>query len=402
MDFEDQFAQALREAGQTYEIETPPLYARGLRRGRTLRVRRVAAAVLGSATALALVATGTALSVGALDGSGTRPTAIGGTPSVSSGPSVSGAQILDLLTGLLPAGKVSQEQANGAGAGRPVLAPASAQLVYDDGHGAAQLQLAVIPVNDKNALGTSTCPSGSETEPAGVTCKQVTLADGSTVAVQTEPLGKVRLWTATLVTRSGDRVWLDETNSELPDGPVTRAAPPLSAAQLSAVVEDSGWNQVFTAVRYSLSHPDGQPSQAQVIAAAGRARPAGVTFGANVAENQEGSAAFSLGNGWGRLSLNVQYWPAQARSEITGEDFASATRLPDGTLMATEQQTQSVGVPASRAVMWRVKVLRPDGTMVEVTENSMGLPGSSKVTVSMTMAQLKAFAMNSAWTQRSS
>jgi hypothetical protein len=401
MDFEEQFGRALREAGQSYTLDAQPLLARSLRRGLALRARRLTYAVLGSATALALVVTGTALT--SAPSTADRPAASG---VAGTRISVSGARIVSLLEGMLPPGTTSGAWGIGSGGGRPYLEVPSAQLVYDDGHGAGHLELGFARMNNSDVLAWSTCPA--KTPPMMISCHQTKLKNGSIVAVEKSTFGgSVLLWTATLVTRGGDRVWLDETNSATgdPSSPVTRAEPPLSSEQLSAIVENSAWSPVFAAVR--AARPDGQPSQAQVIAIARRLQPPGVRFGGNDAMNQEGNAAFMVTRSGGAgadprssqsLSLSVQHWPADARAEVRVRDFASATALPDGTLMVIRQNIQ----PPQRGVTsgtWAVVVLRPDGTVVRLLLDGTPATGTAASTPAIPLDELKSMAMSPLWTR---
>jgi hypothetical protein len=414
MDFEEQLGNALRDAGGHYDLTPDRLLDRGLSRGRTLRRRRRAYRIGGAALALALVGTGTAFSVGALSG-GSHQAA-----DTTKGAGFSGQQILSLLTGMLPPGTVTQEQANGAGGGRPYLSPPSARFVYDDGRGGAQFQFGSAPVNDKDVLASgASCPT--KKEPTVVSCKQTTLHDGSTVAFaetdfnQRTGLAAALQWTATIVTPKGDRIWLDEYNS--PTGSFThgtRLAPPLDGAQLSALVTSPSWKPLFAALY--AAKPDHQPTQAQVIATARQLLPAGVTFVRNDAENQEGSADIDITGGGSApskgsgvrtaaqddIDITVQRWPGEARSEIAGEGYGKAVKLADGTLLLTDSDlNDSTGKKVTEftawTANWRVYALRPDGTSVQLMEtlNTFGKNKPGKPV--MSVAQLKAMALSPGW-----
>ena len=285
----------------------------------------------------------------------------------------------------------------GAGGGRPYTQPASAQVVYDDGHGAAHLALS-ITLGDGDSQPGSSCPLK---RPASLlSCKESKLANGSTVMVAESALGSARhlRWTATLTTRNYDQIIFDEVNStsEAQSSPVTRATPPLSAAQLSAIVSDSAWSQVLAGLR--PTRPDGQPSQAQVIALAKQLQPTGFRFGSNTAENNEGEAEFPVtkdgedGNSGTQLMVEVQHWPAGTYDEVRAQDFASATRLSDGTLLLVAH------LPTSPVPLLQVSVLRPDGTVVRLAEPALGR-GKDESSLVLPLAQLKAMAQNPLWTR---
>ncbi|MFC1404163.1 MULTISPECIES: hypothetical protein [Streptacidiphilus] len=386
MDFEDRFGRALREAGQQYAIgAAEPLLERSLRRGRTLRGRRIAYAVVGSATAVAVAVAGTALSSPA-PSAVTRPTVVS--------PSVSGAQIVSLLESMLPPGKVTATRGTGVGGGRPASVTPTADLVFNDGHGAAWLAITFSRAS-KSKL--PTCSTGAKSATV-LSCSESVLPNGSTVMALKENFGgSVLLWSVWLVTRNGDRAGIQETNSATgnPSSKVSRAAPPLSTAQLSAIVADSAWSPVFTALRAPAGSA-GQPTQAQVTAIARQLQPAGTEF---VAQN--GATTFLVSrNGvvsndmiGTRLSIAVQRWPAQARSEIRPDAFASATRLPDGTLMTTDQSA-----PTSSIRVWRISVLKPDGTLVELNEQATSRVGTT-VHPALSMDELKTIALSPLWSR---
>lgn len=393
MDFESQFGKTLVKAGQSNDIEIQPLIDRGLRRGRTLRGRRIIGTAVGSAAVVALIATGTVQ----LTGLSRTPRPVAAPTATSPAkPSISGSQILGLLKGMLPPGPTTQLQGTGAGGGRPYDAPPRAQLVYNDGHGAALIQLSSAQTDDSDVIGGGTaCPVGKD--PYVANCRQTTLGNGSKVTVEDETFGKSDLVrTATLVTRAGDQIWLQEYNSTTgqPSAPITRAAPPLSYAQLSAIVENSAWSQLFAAERAAL--PDGQPTQAQVIATARKLQPSSVTFGGNDAMNQEGSVGFPITKGitetQSSLQIRVQYWPLHS-GDVPGpqDPSLSSTTLPDGTRIFTDQR------PGNPMTVWDVQVVRPDGTDISLSEQCMHMPYTADQTPALSMAQLQAIALSPAW-----
>ncbi|MEZ0092358.1 hypothetical protein [Streptacidiphilus sp. EB129] len=391
-DFEDKIGDAFRRAGQGYDIEPQSLLDRGLRRGHALRRRRVAYTVVSGVTALALIGGGSALFAGGTDGPKQVTVVAGGATGFS------GQQILDLLKRTLPPGQISGAWATGVGGGRPALV-AQAHLIFDDGHGAGSLDLGSAALNDGNVMAPTTCTPGSP--PKGGTCDQTTRADGSTVAIEKISYGGSAgkpaslQWNVSLVTRKGEHLWLTEDNSTTggPGAETTRSTPPLSAAQLTALVSDPDWSRLFAAMR--TAQPDHQPSQAQVLATLRQVLPAGVHAGDNNAMDQEGSAAVPVNAmGTDQLSVQVQRWPGEARSEIAAESFQGANRLPDGTLMAVRQQGSQASV-----AMWDVRVLRPDGTMVWLMEQQMDLGRPNPAGPTLSLDQLKAMAMSPKWTR---
>ena len=385
MDFEEQFSQALRNAGKKYDIEAQPLLALGIRRGRVLRGRRIAGNAAGGVLAVALIAAGTAaLASGPPDGA--RPVA----DVTWSKNSISGAQVADLLESMLPAGRTTQARGVGVGGGRPTTTGLYAQVIFDDGHGAAQVQIQVVPAGSEAGLGT-TCPKDLA---PGVTCQQTELPNGSRVEFAKSPFGgKDLLWRTILETRSGDLVSLSESNTLTagqPSSPITRATPPLSFAQMSDIVENGIWSRALAVVHAAKSY--GQPSSAQILAIAKQLQPAGVRFGGTPSAGQEGQAVVSVGPRTS-LTIEVQHWPGQSRSEVTAPEFASAAKLPDGTLITTNEINDSGPI---NMLFWRVDVLRPDGTLVGLILQSNS-QGTGPAHAELSMAQLKAIAMSPKW-----
>ncbi|MFJ8043949.1 hypothetical protein ACIRBX_25955 [Kitasatospora sp. NPDC096147] len=234
-EFDARFAEAMTEAGQAYRIEPTALVDTAWARGRAIRRRRRASVVVAGVAAVALVGVGGTAVVGAFDGA--RP--VGAAHGAAA--QVSGPEFQAMLTELLPQGTVEVGQAQGTEAD-----PAQLRLTVDDGHGAAQF-LFWITRGGKGAqgcpayLGEDTCTE-TETEAGQVVVYQAGARSG-------EPAGS-KTWSAVLYTKDGYQLMLQEWNRKpLEQGtPITRADPPLTAAQLTAVVTDPRWKRVEAAL----------------------------------------------------------------------------------------------------------------------------------------------------------
>ncbi|MCX5212198.1 hypothetical protein OG689_23435 [Kitasatospora sp. NBC_00240] len=245
--FELDFTRALSRAGEDYAVRAEPLIAGAQVRGRRLRRRRTAS-VAASIAALAVIGAGGVFVAG--------PGVGGAGPATA--PPVSAEEFTALLTGSLPAGTVQVAQAQGTQDGT-----AQVRLILDDGGGAAQVIFWVTRAPDAGP--GPECPTPLV---AGDECAVETLPDGSSVALYKsgtradEPAG-ARTWSALLYTADGFRMQLQEWNRDPQQrgAPITRADPPLTQAQLTALVTDRKWQSVKAALEpeplVGMPEPDG-------------------------------------------------------------------------------------------------------------------------------------------------
>jgi hypothetical protein len=252
VEFEDDLGEALRRTADTFQPDDPAaLVGAGHRTGRRLRRRRAATVVAG-ATALAAVAVGGVLAGGLAQGGGhgagvaaapERPTtAAKAKPEV-----VTGKQVADVLAALMPDGTLAHLTGTGTDRGATF---ASARGVYDDGHGPGEVSVVLQP---EGSVGPC-APAGQD---PGTWCS-VTHVRGGTLGLYkgweypADHRGDVKDWTATFVTSAGAQVELSQWNSSSEkDAPKTRANPPLSVAEMTAIVTSPKWNKVLAAL------PDG-------------------------------------------------------------------------------------------------------------------------------------------------
>lgn len=256
MPFEDDLGAALRSTGDTFSTDSRSLVATGLARGRTLRRRR--AAVAGVVVAVAAAGVAAALVVPG-DASGHAVPAMKAPAKASAKapatdsrrPQVSDREMLTLFKALLPKGSVSGERGRGTqpfGGADP--AP-YAELVFDDGKGASTVSVDVSRVMD-NRQWENQCPDTAYLK-EGTKCSRTQLADGSVLMVlqgweyQDERKGP-KNWRAVLTTPEGAQIGASEWNAAAEKGaPQTRPEPPLTPAQLGAIVRSSSWDKVFDA-----------------------------------------------------------------------------------------------------------------------------------------------------------
>jgi hypothetical protein len=235
MDDDERFGAALHRAVSTLDAPTGRLVEGAIRRGRRRRRWVRGAEVLTGAAVLAGVATLVVALVGGTS-PGRKPNgpvAVGGarTPARPAADLITPQALLQTALGLLPHGTTSRY------AGNYSAGDVNAQFLYNDGHGAAQVDVSL----DYPPLGGD----------LGGACQISTCTnrpDGSTLAVyqgnghpgDTTLPGKD--WEVSLRRADGVVVSVTEWNSAQEKGaPQTRPLPPFTITRLTAVVGSSQW-----------------------------------------------------------------------------------------------------------------------------------------------------------------
>ncbi|MFF3613565.1 hypothetical protein [Streptomyces sp. NPDC002580] len=188
----------------------------------------------------AAVAVGLVLALGlgaAAQASAAEPRTAGDKASVSapstalagSGESLSGPRMIRVLKSLLPkGGKISDEQSQDG----------FAAVVWDDGRGKSMIE-----VNAQDDMGDVLAGRmGCEGE--YIECQALTLADGTLVKRAkraSEKGGSTVVWLVDTLHPDGRRVIVQEVNSSIEGGPVTRPRPPFSLDRLQNMALDSRW-----------------------------------------------------------------------------------------------------------------------------------------------------------------
>ncbi|MFD4240578.1 hypothetical protein ACFWP3_03070 [Streptomyces sp. NPDC058525] len=262
MSFEDELGEALRRAGDGFTADRHALVEAGERRGRRLVARRRASVIGGSVLSLALIGTAGAYAGGLLGGAdrveiATPPMPSGG-PSGGGGDgipeplpqpprgtgAVSSSQMVEVLKGLLPEGTLSVERANGTDGS----AGAGVRGVYDDGQGGAGISLVVTRVDPNGSMANTTTLCTKKATRPDDNCTTEQLADGSKLLIQQGYAAQnhdidIKEWRAALVTPQGFLVELSAQNAlPMETTKASRPNPPLSPAQLRAVVISDKWH----------------------------------------------------------------------------------------------------------------------------------------------------------------
>lgn len=427
MPFEDELSSALRDTAGSFEPDLTSLVNSGVKDGRRRRTRRTLG-IIGSVSALALVGVGGTLASGALSSAqrsasanvadhGRATTAVAPTPSAAA---FTGQQMLAKFESLLPKGTLTNARGTGITSREkgpfPILLGPTASVTFNDAQGQSAIGISVQRQGRSAAdLSAYTSCPGSITRP-DATCSVTHGADGSVLVLLQGleyPSGpsKEKDWTATLVTRDGGIITLDETNSAQEKGAVARPEPVLSLAQLKSIVSDPFWRTLLAElppppIASQPSSPAGgshgattMPSAA-IISTLHSLLPQGLTM--SVAD--QGTAGYlgttvDDGRGKGVLEVNADFFdPKDTNSAKSGGNiFAGASVLPDGSKVIVRQEASEHG--GAGAVYWTVQVLHPDGRRIVVGELNAASYSTAKDRTApvLTIEQLKALAENPLW-----
>ncbi|MGW0014903.1 hypothetical protein ACWDVX_34795 [Streptomyces tendae] len=408
--FEDRLGAALRDAGDGFEADRAALVTAGRVRGRRALLRR-RTAVVGGVAGVALAGVGGALVLPGDDPAGPdRSTAASvGTPNgkaTAAATAFSGDGLLRELKGLLPRGTYGEESARGSD---HQLGPA-AQLVYDDGAGAAAIAMGFARVEPGSARvrELTACPDYNVTPYDD--CSSDRLPDGSLLKLYQgyeypDLRVDTKLWTADLVTAEGQHVSVSEWNSPAEKGaPVSRDEPPLSTERLRELVTAGVWREVVDAIPKSP-----KPSRSTAPRTE-RPEVSGKSVGDTLAAllpgtldvvahgGQESEYAYVVlddGRGRSLVQINVQYGMA----DVAGQLYADGETLPDGTRVATRQGPGEKA--GSGVVMWTVDTLRPGPAGFRVVISAFNTGDQNKDATrdapALTMEQLRQIALSEDW-----
>ena len=419
MPFEDELTDALNDTAHTFQPDLTSLVNAGVSDGRRRDRRRRVLGVVGTVTALSVVAVGGVFASGALssDQSTSRsadhrsaPTVTRtGPPSVDVNPAATGKpytqkQLQEVLKSLLPKGKVTFPS---SGSNAPGGVATYATVVYDDGHGASEIDVSLqwVASGDSSAAGLQ-CPDPAY-NPHDV-CTMTKVAGGNRLVVDKgweypDMKGGMKDWNAWLTTPKGAQVMISEYNSAQEKGTVTRTSPPLSADQLKAVATSAKWTPAVAALPKPKPAPTKTASTSltgpNIVAVLNRLLPAGVTRSHEHGEDGFADLLLNDGKGNGLFQINVQDFSADLAKGGSGilPLFDGATVLPDGSKLVTAQESAEKG--GSGAVQWTADVLRPDGLRIVIMEFNAPAQGvaATRTDPVLTIAQLKAIVTSSDW-----
>ncbi|MEV7324304.1 hypothetical protein [Streptomyces sp. NPDC093970] len=408
-DFERRLSDALHDTGGTFDTDRGVLAAAGTARGRRLRRRR-RAAVLGGAAGVALVGVAGALALPDGTSSGRAPASAAGVAKPSAVASSAAAPVtadhmIRTLERLLPKGTFSNPVGRGVDKKEPLVAP-YAQVVYDDGHGAAAVSVTVnrVAPGGYDAQQAVRCPD--KVYIPYDSCVTSHLPDASVVTVlkgYEYPDRRVdtKLWTANLVTPDGHHVALSEWNAASEkDSPVSRNQPPLSAAQLTTLAAAREWRGVVDTIpadpRQTQEPPipqgDGKALRRTLVSL----MPKGLKIVAHGADDDSQFTYLVVNDGRGRSLVQINVQPDM--SDVAGDLFGTGSEtLPDGTRVAERKGPGEKG--GDGVVMWTVDTMRADGFRVVISAFNSGSQqtAATRTAPALTIKQLRAVALSPKW-----
>lgn len=278
--------------------------------------------------------------------------------------------------------------------------------VFDDGKGKAAIGLGLSRVDPKGAMADDMvkCPSKATMKYDG--CSSEKLADGSRLLLfqgYEYPDRRVdtKSWRATLVTPQGFLLDAQEWNAATEkDSPVTRPAPPLTPAQLKALVASPLWLPALNDLPAAAQSPALEPARSgpKAVEILGK-----LVSGYDIPVVDEYEDGTDLGylvldDGKGRSMVSLQIQPDNKDHPGVWKDlFTGAETLPDGTKVLSRQQLGEKG--GAGVVWWSVEALRPNGTRVIVSAfnaKSQSTAATRKEPV-LTMQRLREIATSPKW-----
>ncbi|MET9853295.1 hypothetical protein ABZY57_10160 [Streptomyces sp. NPDC006450] len=383
MPFEDELGEALRRTGDGFTAEGRDLVGAGEQRGRRMVARRRAAMAGGSALALALIGTAGAYANGLLGTGGggggvnlaasPEPPALRppmqGAHRVGTG-AVSAEQLTGVLKQLLPQGDLSDVEARGTGDERGPMVGG----IIDDGEGKGRIGFSLGRIDPKGEMADDMVKCPSKTTTKYDSCTSEKLADGSRLLLfkgYEYPDRRVdtKCWRATVVTPQGFLVDAQEWNAQTQkDSPVSRPTPPLTIAQLKALVTSPLWHPALNDLP-AAGQAERGPAPRQGLRAGAILEELLRTDGIPVVSRDEDGADLGylvLDEGKGKSLVSLQIQPDNPKHPGTWADlFASAETLPDGTKFLTRKQAGEKG--GAGVVWWSAEALRPNGTRLIVS-----------------------------------
>ncbi|MFZ3499402.1 hypothetical protein ACODT5_40385 [Streptomyces sp. 5.8] len=420
MPFEDELGEALRRTGDGFTAEGRDLVDAGERRGRRMVARRRAAMAGGSALALALIGTAGAYANGLLGPGGggggggnvassQEPPALGpllrgnggGKSRVGTG-AVSAEQLTGVLKQLLPQGTLSDVEARGTG---HELGP-MVTGAFDDGEGKGRIGFGLGRIDPKGEMADDMLKCPSKTTTKYDSCTSETLADGSRLHlykgyVFPDHRANVKSWRAIVVTPQGFIVDAHEENAATEkDSPVSRPTPPLTIAQLKALVTSPLWHPALNDLP-AAGQADPRPAARQGAKAVDILEELLRTDGIPVVSRDEedadlGYLVFDEGKGKSLVSLQIQ--PDNPEHPGTWADlFTGAETLPDGTKVLTRKRDGDKGVPGM--LWWSAEALRPNGTRLILSAFNAETQGSAATRKEpvLTVARMKEIVSSPKW-----
>ncbi|MFF2775267.1 hypothetical protein ACFVU3_10195 [Streptomyces sp. NPDC058052] len=434
--FAGELGSALRSTGESFALDgRTELVSGGLARGRRRLLRR-RLAVTGGALALAAVGVGGVYagtvvtpagapdkaSVAAPQKTSPSPTAEqSGEPASDSlkpgEAEIPLSEIADVIRANTPAGQWRFNDESGVGQ--------AISGIYDDGEGEAAVGVSLSRAGRAPDAGVDmvTCPERAYVPHDG--CDTGRLSDGSRWMVfqgyeYPDKREETKNWRAVLLTGDGFLVDASEYNAPAEKGgPITRDNPPLTAAQLKALVTAEAWRPLLERIpplptapaRPGKAAPPGQAGQPGTPGKVRKAPPqiAGDGVSATLRallpkglrvtdKGGEGEFAFVVvddGKGKSLVQVNVQYGMGGVADQLFRS--GDVTTLPDGRKVKLTRQPGEKG--GEGVVWWTADTLTKSGFRVVVSAFNTGAQheAATRAEPALTLEQLKTIALDPKW-----
>jgi hypothetical protein len=313
-------------------------------------------------------------------------------------PSDDGQEMVDALRTLLPQGTVTQASA------QPVTrSGGSAEMVFDDGHGAARIAVALgrqpvpVPSTAVQCPDTAYNPYSectTSTEPDGSRIDEITGP-----ADTDQPDSGPRSWTARLTMHDGGQVVAMQANAADPStGPATRAVPPLSRDQLRMIATAAVWQQFLARIptqpRIAAQAPTPRTST-RIVGVLAPLLPNHLRVADPGGSDEFGHVTVDDGHGKSLVAVTAQKWRPDDPAIL--DVFTGGQILPDGTRVKTSMEPPAQA--GADELEWTVDTLRSNGLRIAISSvnaRAYNLP-AGRTSPALTISQLQQIALDPHW-----
>ena len=216
-----------------------------------------------------------------------------------------------------------------------------------------------------------------------------------------------KLWTANLVTPTGQHVTVMEWNAAAEkDAPISRSEPPLSAGELKKLAAAKEWRGFIDTIRQTPGKTL-EPPASQDGGGAGIRQtltglmPKGLKVVSHGSDDDAQFTYLVVDDGKGKSLVQVNVQPGMNTDrDVVGQLYGSGSEtLSDGTKVAERQGPGEKG--GAGVVMWTVDTLRADGLRVVISAFNSGAQNAdaTRKAPALTMKQLRAVALSPKWRQ---
>ncbi|MFB7177289.1 hypothetical protein ACFCYI_06245 [Streptomyces sp. NPDC056257] len=316
---------------------------------------------------------------------------------------VSADRMVRLLESLLPQGEFSEQK--GHGLGDEVTPSPSAELLFDQGHRAAKVTVALSRFSVPAPPQFLDCPDTAY-HPYSQ-CTRTVMPGGAILVQDRSPKDQDRpagneLLTVLITHEDGRQVFASATAAPDDGGEATSATLPLTLEQLTAVAVSPSWKRVLAVMPAPSEGPrtESVPRMTgqQISHVIAKLLPSGLSTASEGGSVGFGHIVVNDGRGESLVAANVQRWKPEDPS--MRKLFERADTLPDGTRLSVRQGPASGG---DGAIAWTVDTFRKDGLRVVITAvnaRAFRLP-AGRSEPALNTEQLRQMALDAAWEEPS-